>query len=164
MQHVSEIDRMLAANRAWEPTVPPDLPAPPSRHLAVVTCMDARIPVLEALGLAIGEAHVLRNAGGVVTDDVLRSLVASQHALGTRSVLVVQHTGCGMQKATDEQVAELVEQATGARLPWPAGTFADVEQSVRDGVRRVREAPYLVTDEVRGAVYDLATGRLHEVG
>ena len=164
MQHVSEIDRMLAANRAWEPTVPADLPAPPSRHLAVVTCMDARIPVLEALGLAIGEAHVLRNAGGVVTDDVLRSLVASQHALGTRSVLVVQHTGCGMQKATDEQVAELVEQATGARLPWPAGTFADVEQSVRDGVRRVREAPYLVTDEVRGAVYDLATGRLHEVG
>jgi len=161
---VTEIDRMLAANERWESDVPADLAAPPSRRVAVVSCMDARIPVLEALGLAIGEAHVLRNAGGVVTDDVLRSLVASQHALGTREVLVLQHTGCGMQKATDEQVAEIVEQATGERLPWPAGTFADVEESVRAGVRRIREAPYLVTAEVRGAVYDLATGRVHEVG
>lgn len=160
---MTEIDRMLAANREWTSDVPADLPSPPSRQVAVLVCMDARIPVLEALGLSIGEAHVLRNAGGVVTDDVLRSLAASQHALGTRSVLVVQHTGCGMQQATDEQVGELVEQATGHRLPWPAGTFADVEESVRAGVRRIREAPYLVSEEVRGAVYDLATGRLTEV-
>ena len=160
---MSEIDRMLAANQEWVPDVPADLPAPPSRRVAVVACMDARIPVLEALGLAIGEAHVLRNAGGVVTDDVLRSLVASQHALGTRSVLVLQHTGCGMSKVTDEEVAGVVERATGHPLPWPAGTFTDLDASVRASVARIREAGFLVTEEVRGAVYDVGTGRLREV-
>jgi carbonic anhydrase len=161
---VTEIDRMLAANEAWQPDVPADLPAPPSRAVVVVTCMDARVPVLDMLGLRIGEAHVLRNAGGVVTDDVLRSVAVSQHALGTRSILVVQHTDCGMQKYTDPQVADVVTAATGQLLPWPAGTFTDVDTSVRASVAKVREAAYLVSTEVRGAVYDVATGRLHEVG
>jgi carbonic anhydrase len=160
---VTEIDRMLAANESWQHDVPGDLPAPPSRKAVVVACMDARVPVLEMLGLQIGEAHVLRNAGGLVTDDVLRSIAVSQHALGTRSVLVVQHTDCGMQKYTDPQVADVVEAATGQPLPWPAGTFSDVDDSVRASVARVREAPYLISTEVRGAVYDVGSGRLREV-
>jgi carbonic anhydrase len=162
-QDVSEIDRMLADNERWESGVPGDLPAPPARKVAVVACMDARMPVLELLGLSIGEAHVIRNAGGIVTDDVLRSLAVSQHALGTREVVVVQHTGCGMQSYTDDQVADVVQEATGHPLPWPAGTFADLDDSVRSSVARVREAPFLVSTEVRGTVYDLRTGRLREV-
>ena len=160
---MSEIDQMLAHNQQWEPATPADLPAPPARKLVIVACMDARVPVLEALGLSIGEAHVLRNAGGLVTDDALRSLAVSQHALGTRSVVVVQHTDCGMQKYTDDQVAGVVRDATGHELPWPAGTFGDLEDNVRASVARVREADYLVTEDVRGLVYDVRTGRVHEV-
>ena len=160
---VSEIDRMLADNRAWEARVRGDLPAAPARGVAVVACMDARMPVFDLLGLAQGDAHVVRNAGGLVTDDALRSLAVSQHALGTRSVLIVQHTDCGMQKYTDEQVADVVRQATGHDLPWPAGTFPDLEESVRASMARVRAAGFLVTEEVRGLVYDVRTGRLHEV-
>jgi carbonic anhydrase len=161
---VSEGDRVLEANRQWaEQHAPGEMPAPPARGIAVVVCMDARIPVLEALGLQLGDAHVIRNAGGVVTEDTLRSLAVSQHALGTRTVVLVHHTRCGMQTTTDADFADLVERVTGQRPPWPARTFTDVDDDVRESLRLVRECPYLVSEEVRGTVYDITTGLLREV-
>lgn len=144
--------------------VPTGVPAPPALRTVVVTCMDARIDPAALFGLAPGEVHVLRNAGGVVTDDVLRSLAISQRKLGTREVLLVQHTGCGMATfADDEFVAEL-EQETGSRPSWRPQTFGDVESSVREGVRRVRTDPFLVDGtEVRGFVLDLTDPGLREV-
>jgi carbonic anhydrase len=160
---VSEIDRMLAANEAWLDRFPGEVPVAPSRKVAVVACMDSRMPLFGLLGLEIGDAHVIRNAGGVVTDDTLRSLAISQHLLGTREVVLVHHTDCGLQKSTDEQFADLVERTTGHRPPWPARTFTDVEADVRESIRLVRESPYLLSTEVRGTVYEVATGRLREV-
>ena len=161
---MSEIDRMLAASETWAAErFPGEQPAPPSRQVVVVACMDARIPVEAVLGLQPGDAHVLRNAGGVVTDDTLRSIAISQHLLGTRAVLFMHHTGCGMQKADEETVAAAVFEATGEHLPFPAQTFTDCDEDVRLSIRRAREARYLVTSELRGAVYDIATGRVREV-
>ena len=160
---MSEIDRMLAATDAWAARFPGELPAPPSRQVTVVACMDARIPVEAVLGLQPGDAHVLRNAGGVVTDDTLRSIAISQHLLGTRAVLFMHHTGCGMQKADEPMVADAVFEATGHRLPWPAQTVTDCDEDVRLSMRLVREAPYLISTELRGAVYDIATGQVREV-
>jgi carbonic anhydrase len=161
---VSEIDRMLAANEAWLDQFPGDVPVAPARKVAVVACMDSRMPLFGLLGLAIGDAHVIRNAGGVITDDTLRSLAISQHLLGTRSVVLVHHTDCGLQTSTDDEFADLVERTTGHRPPWPARTFTDVDADVRESVQILRACPYLLSDEVRGTVYDVATGRLREVG
>jgi carbonic anhydrase len=161
---MSEIDRMLAANEAWLDQFPGDLPVAPARKVAVVACMDSRMPLFGMLGLAVGDAHVIRNAGGVVTEDTLRSLTISQHVLGTRSVVLVHHTDCGLQKSTDEEVADLVERTTGHRPPWTARTFTDVDADVRESVRILQATPYLLSTEVRGTVYDVATGRLREVG
>jgi carbonic anhydrase len=160
---VSEIDRMLDANEAWLDRFPGEVPVAPARKVAVVACMDSRMPLFGLLGLEIGDAHVIRNAGGVITEDTLRSLAISQHVLGTREVILVHHTDCGLQKSTDEEFADLVERTTGHRPPWPARTFTDVEADVRESVRLVRESPYLLSTEVRGTVYDVATGRLREV-
>jgi carbonic anhydrase len=161
---VSEIDRMLQANRAWAQNFSDgSLPAPPARGVAVVTCMDARILPLAALGLAPGDAHVLRNAGGVVTEDTLRSLAVSQHALGTREVLVLHHTRCGMQGLDATAFADQVERTTGTRPGWDPQGFADAEDDVRASLRRLRNCAYLVAPEVRGAVYDVETGLVHEV-
>ena len=160
---MGEIDRMLEANATWAQRPPGEMPARPARGVAVVACMDARMDVYRLLDLEPGEAHVIRNAGGVVTDDVLRSLAISQHVLGTREVLLVHHTRCGLQGADEVAFADAVEQATGARPPWPMRAFADVEDDVRASMRLVRECPYLLSQEVRGAVYDVATGRLHEI-
>jgi carbonic anhydrase len=160
---VSEIDRMLEANEAWLDQFPGDVPVAPARKVAVVACMDSRMPLFGMLGLQIGDAHVIRNAGGVVTEDTLRSLAISQHVLGTRSVILVHHTDCGLQKSTDEEFADLVERTTGHRPPWPARTFVDVDADVRESIRAVRESPYLLSTEVRGTVYDVAGGRLREV-
>ena len=161
---MSEIDRMLEANRAWaESFADGGRAAAPSRGVAVVACMDARLVPLELLGLTAGEAHVIRNAGGVVTEDALRSLAVSQHALGTREVLLVHHTRCGMTGLDGAVFAEQVEQATGTRPGWEVRGFADVEDDVRESIRLVREAPYLLSTEVRGTVYDVDTGRLREV-
>ena len=160
---MSEIDRMLAANQEWRTRFPGDLPVAPARGVAVVACMDSRMPVFGMLGLAVGDAHVIRNAGGVVTEDTLRSLAISQHLLGTRAVVLVHHTDCGLNKATEEQFAEVVERATGHRPPWPARAFSDLDADVRESIRLIREAPYLLSTEVRGTVYDVATGLLREV-
>lgn len=160
---MSEVDQMVAANQEWSDQFRGDPPVAPVRGVAVVACMDSRLPLLELLGLAVGDAHVMRNAGGVVTEDTLRSLAISQHLLGTRSVVLVHHTDCGMQTTTDDAFADLVESRTGHRPPWPARTFEDVDADVRESVRRIQETPYLLSTEVRGAVFDVATGRLREV-
>jgi carbonic anhydrase len=141
-----------------------DLPAAPARQVAIVTCMDARLDPAQALGLAEGDAHVIRNAGGVVTDDVIRSVSVSQHHLGTTQVMVVHHTRCGMQTFTDEEFADQLESETGQRPEWSARTFTDLEADVRDSVRRLRESPFLThTDQVRGFVYEVETGRVRPV-
>ena len=160
---MSEIDRMLAANEEWARRFPGPLPVRPARGVAVVACMDARLDVFALLGLGPGDAHVIRNAGGVVTDDTLRSLTVSQHVLGTREVLLVHHTQCGMEGADEAAVAEAVEEATGHRPPWPLHAFENVEEDVRESLRLLRASPYLLSHDVRGTVYDVATGRLHEV-
>ena len=160
---MSEIDRMLAANVEWARRFPGSRPVRPARAVAVVACMDSRMPLFPLLGLEVGDAHVIRNAGGVVTEDTIRSLVISQHVLGTREIVLVHHTECGLQGADDAELADRVEQATGHRPPWEMRAFADVDDDVRDSMRRLRECPYLLSHEVRGTVYDVGTGRLREV-
>jgi carbonic anhydrase len=140
-------------------------PASPRRKLAVLTCMDARIDPARLLGLVEGDAHVIRNAGGVVTDDALRSLSISQHLLGTWEVMLILHTDCGLLTFTDEEFAQRLERETGSRPEWRAHAFADLEQGVRDGVERIRACPFVPRrDKVRGFVYEVETGRLREVG
>ncbi|MCV2490515.1 carbonic anhydrase [Geodermatophilus sp. YIM 151500] len=160
---MTEIDRMLAANEEWAATFPGPLPAPPARGVAVVACMDARMPLFPMLGLSVGDAHVIRNAGGVVTEDTLRSLTVSQHLLGTREILLVHHTGCGLQGADDSSFAGQVERATGVRPPWVLRSFIDVHEDVRESIRLLKACPYLLSHDIRGTVYDVETGRLHEV-
>ncbi len=141
-----------------------DLPTPPSRHLAVVTCMDSRIDLFALFGLDLGEAHVLRNAGAIVTDDVLRSLVVSQRLLRTTEIFVVAHTECGLLGLDEPAFESELEEETGARPHWSTGTFDDVDVSVRRSLALVRSCPFLVDRaHVRGFVYDVRTGRLREV-
>jgi carbonic anhydrase len=141
------------------------LASPPALKIAIVTCMDARLHPAKAFGLDLGDAHVIRNAGGVVTDDVIRSVSISQHHLGTTEVMVVHHTQCGMLTFTDEDFAQALEQEAGERPTWAARTFQDLEEDVRDGVQRIRQSPFIPhRDNVRGFVYDVATGQVHEVG
>src|SRR5918998_2001036 len=160
---MSEIDRMLAANEDWVRRFSGSRPVRPARGVAVVACMDSRMPLFQMLGLEVGDAHVIRNAGGVVTEDVVRSLTVSQHVLGTREVLLVHHTQCGLQATDDNSFADLVEQATGRRPPWAVRAFRDADEDVRESMRLIHESPYLLSREVRGSVYDVASGKLHEV-
>jgi carbonic anhydrase len=140
------------------------LPAPPALKLAVVTCMDARLDPARALGLADGDAHVIRNAGGVVTDDVIRSLSISQHHLGTREIMLLHHTRCGMQTFSDEEFAQAREHSRGLRPPWAAQTFTDMAQDLRDSIERIRDSPFIPhTDSIRAFVYEVETGRVCEV-
>ena len=149
--------------RRWG-THPGELAAPPSLRIAVVACMDARIDPVRLLGLRLGEAHVIRNAGGVVTDDVIRSLAISQGKLGTTEVMLLHHTKCGMVTFTDEDFLSELQEATGQRPTWAVGTFRDLESDVRESVQRVRCSPFLVnTTAVRGFVVDVETGDLAEV-
>lgn len=162
---VSVVDEVLKANvefaQAYEAPQPT---AVPRRRLAVVTCMDARIDVFGALGLGLGEAHVIRNAGAVVTRDVVRSLVVSQHKLGTREVLVMGHTDCGMEGLDEDAVAEELAATAGARPAFGLGGFDDVAEAVRRSVERIRATPFLpARDAIRGSVYDVTTGAVREV-
>ena len=137
------------------------LPATPSKGLAVVACMDARFSVYEVLGLSEGEAHVIRNGGGVVTDDVIRSLAVSQHKLGTTEIVLIHHTDCGMTKTTDEAFAAELEAAAGEAPGWTLGAFSDPADSVRESIRRLEASPFVpYTDAIRGYVYDVAAGDL----
>jgi carbonic anhydrase len=159
------IDDLLANNRRYAATyVNYGLSARPTLSVAVVACMDARIDVHAALGLQQGEAHVIRNAGGIVTDDVLRSLLISQRLLGTRTVMLIHHTGCGLQQFTESELAGAVERDTGARPPFALGAFQDLDEDVLRSIRAVVDCPFLPhRDTVRGFVDDVATGRLREV-
>ena len=141
-----------------------ELAAAPRLKIAVLTCMDARVDPARMLGLNPGDAHVIRNAGGVVTDDALRSLSISQHHLGTEEIVVIEHTRCGLMTFTDEAFASELERSTGSRPPWRSHTFTDLEESVREGVGRIRSVPFVPRKEhVRGFVYEVESGRLREV-
>jgi carbonic anhydrase len=159
------IDELLANNQAFAGSLPAGhLDVHPSRHLAVVTCMDSRLDVFAALGLGDGEAHVLRNAGGVITDDVIRSLAVSQRRLGTREVMLIHHTDCGMQTLSDDGFRAELLQATGVAPAWAIESFSDVDADVRQSILRVRRSSFLPhRDRVRGFVYDVDTHRLREV-
>ncbi|HVF33185.1 MAG TPA: carbonic anhydrase [Acidimicrobiales bacterium] len=142
----------------------PEGQAQPRLGVAVVACMDSRINPVEIFGLRGGDAHVIRNAGGLVTDDVIRSLAVSQHRLGTRAVMVIQHADCGMQKVTEEEFAEQVAAHAGSAPSWAVGAFRDVEASVRRSVQRLVDCPFLLArDEIRGFVFDESNGDLREV-
>ena len=158
-------DRCLANNANYAATFDKgDLPTPPGQKAAVVTCMDARLDPARAFGLEEGDVHVIRNAGGVVTEDVLRSLVISQRLLGTEEIIVVHHTGCGMVTFRDDEVKDAIEKDTGLRPPFALEAFADLEADVRQSIRRIEACPFLpVRDRVRGFVYAVETGRLREV-
>ena len=141
-----------------------DLPMPPGKHLAVVACMDARLNVYALLGLEEGQAHVIRNAGGVVTEDVIRSLAISQRLLGTNEVILVHHTDCGMLTFTDDQVKADIETDTGLRPHFALEAFSDLERDVRQSIARIKASPFVANkDSVRGFIYDVTTGRLQEV-
>lgn len=157
-------DRLIEANNHYAARFQdPGMDARPVLRVAVVACMDARLDLHAALGLELGDCHTVRNAGGVVTDDVIRSLTISQRALGTRSVALIHHTGCGMQTITEEFRHEL-ELEVGQRPVWAVEAFADVEQDVRQSMQRVRTSPFLPhTDDVRGFVFDVTTGLMTEV-
>ncbi len=143
--------------------VAPDVPKRPRLRLAVVACMDARISVYRLLGLQEGDAHVIRNAGGAITDDAIRSLTVSQRLLGTREIVLIHHHDCGMRTFTDTDFARRLEADTGLRPGWAAETFTDPTADVRQCVARVRASPFLSAEAVRGFVYDEATGVLAEV-
>ena len=159
-----EYARALAENARYAATFDrPNLELPPSRRLAVLACMDARLTVEEVLGLRTGEAHIIRNAGGLATDDALRSLVISQHLLGTEEVIVIEHTGCGMLTFTDEPVQKQIAEAQGAEADLPLLAFGDLEANLRAQVERIRSHPWVKDVPVHGLVYEVETGQLREV-
>jgi len=141
-----------------------DLPLPPARQVAVVACMDARLNPYGLLGLEEGDAHVIRNAGGAVTEDVIRSLTISQRLLGTEEIVLIHHTDCGMLTFSDDAFRRSIQDETGVRPPWAAEAFVDLEEDVRQSIARVRSSPFIPRrDRVRGFVYDVTTGGLSEV-
>jgi carbonic anhydrase len=141
-----------------------DLPLPPAKGVAVVACMDARLHVSKALGLAEGDAHIIRNAGGVVTDDEIRSLAISQRLLGTREIILIHHTDCGMLTFKDDDFRRQIEEETGVRPEWAAEAFSDLDSDVRQNIARIKASPFIPhKDSVRGFVYEVETGKLREV-
>ena len=159
-------DEAVISAKAWQRDHFPaegHLDVSPRKHLAVVACMDSRIDVFGLLGLKVGEAHVMRNAGGVVTDDMIRSLAISQRRLGTREILLVHHTNCGLLGLSEDGFKAELEQETGIRPAWAVESFTDPAASVRQSIQRIRLTPFIpYRDQVRGFVYDVDTGELHE--
>ncbi|MYS20694.1 carbonic anhydrase [Streptomyces sp. DvalAA-14] len=161
---MSVTDDLLANNARYAESFSGPLPLPPSKHLAVVACMDARLNVYAILGLGDGEAHVIRNAGGVVTQDEIRSLAISQRLLGTEEIILIHHTDCGMLTFTDDGFKDAVQAETGIRPPWAAEAFPDLEADVRQSIARITADPFIVhKDRIRGFVFDVASGKLNEV-
>jgi len=161
---VDVIDELLANNLSFAASLPPrHLDVRPSRRLAVVTCMDSRLDVFAALGLRDGEAHILRNAGGVITDDVIRSLAISQRRLGTCEVMLIHHTDCGMQALSDDGFRAELQSATGTAPAFAIESFTDLDADVRQSITRVRRSLFLTNPLARGFVYDVDTHRLREV-
>src|SRR5882724_2408079 len=158
------IEELLANNDGFAgPLAARHLDVRPRRRLAIVTCMDSRLDVFAALGLGDGEAHVLRNAGGVITDDVIRSLAVSQRRLGTREVMLIHHTDCGMLKLSDDAFRAELQDATGVAPSFAIESFTDLDADVRQSLRRVRSSPFLLYADARGFVYDVDSHLLHEV-
>jgi carbonic anhydrase len=161
---MSVIDHLVHANERYTATFPGPRPVRPKLRLAVVTCMDSRLDLFGALGLDIGDAHLIRNAGGIPTDDVLRSLALSQRSLGTREIVVIHHTQCGMDNFDDDAFRAQLAAETGQEPPWRVEGFTDVAADVRKSVQTVRDCPWLPhREDVRGFVFDVATARLTEV-
>jgi carbonic anhydrase len=140
-----------------------DLPMPPGRKLAVVACMDARLIPTKVLGLEEGDAHVIRNAGGVVTDDAIRSLAISQRLLGTEEIILIHHTDCGMLTFNDEEFKRSIQDETGVKPSWAAEAFSDLDDDVRQSIARITASPFIPRKNVRGFVYEVETGKLREV-
>jgi carbonic anhydrase len=157
-------DELLANNAKYAEYFSGPLPLPPAKHIAIIACMDARLNVYGALGLNEGEAHVIRNAGGVITEDEIRSLAISQRLLGTTEIVLIHHTDCGMLTFTDDEFKKSIQEEVGVKPPWAAEAFPDVEEDVRQSLARVRNSPFIPKkDSLRGFVFDVATGRLNEV-
>jgi carbonic anhydrase len=157
-------DDLLANNNRYAQGFSGPLPLPPSKHVAVVACMDARLNVYGILGLQEGEAHVIRNAGGVITDDEIRSLTISQRLLGTQEIILIHHTDCGMLTFTDDDFKASIQQDTGIKPEWAAEAFPDLDEDVRQSINRIKASPFIPhKDSVRGFVFDVATGKLNEV-
>jgi carbonic anhydrase len=161
---MSAIDDYLARNDEYALTHVGGLPVQPGQHVAVVACMDSRMRIFPMLGMTGGEAHVIRNAGGVVTDDVVRSLAISQRLLGTREIMLIHHTDCGLSKTTEDEFKGAVEADTGIRPPWSVEAFTDAAADVRQSIARLTASPFIPHKEaIRGFVFDVHTGRLNEV-
>ena len=163
---MSNTDELLANNESYVSGFgdKADLPLPPARKTVVVACMDARLNVYGALGLKEGDAHVIRNDGGVVTDDAIRSLAISQRLLGTEEIILIHHTDCGMLTFHDDDFKDSIEQDTGIRPPWAAEAFGDLDADVKQSIARIKASPFIPRkDSVRGFVYEVETGKLREV-
>ena len=161
---MSVTDQLLENNEKYAASFEGPLPLPPAKHVAVLACMDARLDVHDLLGLDEGDAHVIRNAGGVATDDAIRSLAISQRLLGTREIVLIHHTDCGMLTFTDDEFKAAIQKATGLKPAWSAEAFDDASADVRQSIGRITANPFIPhRDQVRGFVFDVATGRLEEV-
>jgi len=161
---VSVTDDLLANNSRYAETFSGPLPMPPGKQVAVVACMDARLDVYRILGLNEGEAHVIRNAGGVITDDEIRSLAISQRLLGTREIILIHHTDCGMLTFTDDDFRKSIQDDTGIKPPWAAEAFGDLDEDVQQSIARIKASPFVPhKDSIRGFVFDVAKGKLNEV-
>jgi carbonic anhydrase len=160
---MSVTDQYLANNEAYAARFSGPLPLPPANHIAIVACMDARLNVYGILGLEEGEAHVIRNAGGVVTDDEIRSLAISQRLLGTTEIILIHHTDCGMLTFTDDAFKRAIQDETGVKPAWSPESFTDLNEDVRQSIARIKSSPFIPhRDAVRGFVFDVATGKLIE--
>jgi len=161
---MSTTEEYLANNAAYAATFTGPLPMPPSRHVAVVACMDARLDVYSILGLKNGEAHVIRNAGGVITDDQLRSLAISQRLLGTWEIILIHHTDCGMLTFTDDALKRSIQDESGIKPAFSLEAFPDLDEDVRQSIARIKASPFVPHKHaIRGFVFDVATGKLSEV-
>jgi carbonic anhydrase len=161
---VSVIDELLAHNRAYVSSHGHrELATAPQLHLAVLTCMDSRLDLFGALGLNLGEAHLIRNAGGLATDDAVRSLLLSQRLLGTRTVMVIHHTRCGLESFDEEELASEIESSLGARPPFRLGAYSDVDEDVRATIDTLTSSPFIDGTEIRGFVFNVDDGDLREI-
>lgn len=157
-------DDYLANNAEYASSFKGPLPLPPSKHVAVLACMDARLDVYRVLGINEGESHVIRNAGGVATDDAIRSLAISQRLLGTREIILIHHTDCGMLTFTDDDFKRAIQDETGVKPPWAAESFPDLAEDVRQSLRRIENSPFVTKHvSLRGFVFDVASGKLEEI-
>ncbi|BAH54707.1 beta-class carbonic anhydrase [Rhodococcus opacus] len=157
-------DHYLKNNEEYAAGFTGPLPLPPSKHVAVLACMDARLDVYRILGIQEGESHVIRNAGGVVTDDEIRSLAISQRLLGTTEIILIHHTDCGMLTFTDDDFKKSIQDEVGIKPAWSAEAFSDLDEDVRQSLRRIQSSPFITaTTSLRGFVFDVATGKLAEV-